>query len=109
MTLFSNRLMDFFYIDDLAKMVEIFISNKDFPKTIDCVYDKKYRLIDILTMINEISDNRVDIIKLNDESINSINTNQTDYIGVFTNLSIDFVGLKKSIEIIYNKIKEVLW
>lgn len=108
MTLFSNRLMDFFYIDDLGKMIDSFINSSNFPKTIDCVYQKKYRLIDILKIINEISDERVDIITSNDTSINSINANQTDYIGMFIDLSIEFIGLKKSIEIIYNKIKERL-
>jgi UDP-glucose 4-epimerase len=109
MILFSNRLMDFFYMDDLISMINQFTINPSvFPKSIDCVYENKYRLSDILNIINEVSDNSVDIIKLNDESINSINTNQTDYIGKFTDLSIEFIGLRNSIEIVYNKIKEKL-
>lgn len=109
MTLFSNRLMDFFYIDDLISMINHFTMNPSvFPKSIDCVYEKKYRLSNILNIINEVSDNSVDIIKLNDESVNFINTNQTDYIGKFTDLSIEFIGLRDSIEMVYNKIKEKL-
>lgn len=105
MIIFSNRLMDFFYIDDLGKMINNFIHNINFPKTIDCVYSEKYRLSDILNIINECSDYKVDIVKIKDESINKINSTDTDYVGKYTNLSIDFIGIKDAIQITYDIIK----
>ena len=108
MTMFSNRLMDFFYIDDLAKMIVYFISSSNFPKIIDCVYQEKYRLSNILNMINDCSESKVQIISRDDNSLNKINSTDTDYIGNYTNLSIDFIGIKNGIQITYDKIKEIL-
>lgn len=108
MTMFSNRLMDFFYIDDLGKIVENFIVNKDFPKTIDCVYDTKYRLHDILNAINNCSNNKVEIISTVDSSVNKINSKETDYIGKFTNIQIEYIGLIEGIHDTYNIIKKEL-
>lgn len=109
MTLFSNRLMDFFYIDDLAKMIDEFlIDYTRFPKTIDCVYEKSFRLKDILKMINSVDDDRVDIVSMDDESINKINSTNGDYVGNYFDLGIQFIGLENSIKIIYDKIKETI-
>lgn len=110
MTLFSNRLMDFFYIDDLAKMIDKFLVDyTKFPKTIDCVYSESFRLNDILEIINYLGENRVEIISTDDNSLNKINLNSGDYVGRYFDLGIDFIGLKESIKIIYNTIKETLW
>lgn len=110
MTLFSNRLMDFFYIDDLAKMIDEFlIDYKRFPKTIDCVYEKSFRLKDILNIINELNENKVEIILTDDTSTNKINSTNGDYVGKYLDLGIEFVGLETAIKIIYNTIKEKIW
>lgn len=108
MTMFSNRLMDFFYIDDLAKMILYFINSSNFPKIIDCVYQEKYRISNILNVINNCSESKVQIISTDDNSLNKINSTDTDYIGKYTNLSIDFIGIKNGIQITYDKIKEIL-
>jgi nucleoside-diphosphate-sugar epimerase len=109
MTLFSNRLMDFFYIDDLAKMIDEFlIDYTRFPKTIDCVYEKSFRLKEILEMINDVDDDRVEIVSMEDESINKINSTNGDYVGNYFDLGIKFIGLQESIKIIYNRIKETI-
>ena len=108
MTIFSNRLMDFFYIDDLGKMINYFIHSTYFPKTIDCVYENKIRLYDILNTINNCSENKVDIISIDDNSYNRINSINADYIGRYTHLPIDFIGIDNGIKIIYNTIKELI-
>jgi len=109
MTLFSNRLMDFFYIDDLAKMIDEFlIDYTRFPKTIDCVYEKSFRLKEILETINDVDDDRVEIVSMEDESINKINSTNGDYVGNYFDLGIKFIGLQESIKIIYNRIKETI-
>jgi UDP-glucose 4-epimerase len=107
MVLYSNRLMDFFYIKDLAILLHYFINNSTgFPKTIDCVYDTPTKLSEILDIINSISNNPVDIIYKNDDSPNKINSMDNDYIGNYTELPINYIGLKNGIFEMYNIIKE---
>lgn len=107
MILYSNRVMDFFYIKDLATLIDYFMNNTtDFPKTIDCVYDTSFRLIDILEMINSISDLPVEISYNIDDSLNKINSMEYDYIGKHTPLPVKYIGLKDAIREMYNTIKE---
>jgi len=107
MSLFSNRLMDFFYIEDLALMIEYFLRTPPFPyKTVNCSYQDHVRLKDVLGIINSLNDYEVPIIEKIDDSINKINTSPTDYIGVNPNLPLDFLGLKKGIQKTYGKLKE---
>lgn len=109
MILFSNRLMDFFYVEDLSIMIQFFLKNpNNFPKTIDCVYRDKYTLLNILEIINEISENPVEILYKKDESTNKINSTDKDYVGIFTDLSANFIGIEKSIETIYNELRRVI-
>lgn len=107
MTLFSNRLMDFFYIEDLGLMVEYFLKNPHFPyKVVDCSYEEHTRLKNILTIINSLSDYRVPIIETHDTSENKDGVVETDYIGKFTNLSLDFLGLEVGIRQVYTKLNQ---
>jgi GDP-L-fucose synthase len=107
MILYSNRLMDFFYIKDLAILIEYFINNtKVFPKTIDCVYEKSFRLEEILTIINSVGNSPVEILYKNDDSLNKINSMEYDYIGKHLELPINYIGLKNGIIEMYNTIRE---
>ncbi len=106
MTLFSNRLMDFFYIEDLALMVEYFLRTPPFPhKIVNCSYEEHVRLRDVLEMINSMDGYQVPIIVKVDDSVNTINATPTDYIGVYPSLPLDFVGLKVGIQRAYEKLK----
>ena len=98
----ENKLMDFFYMQDLVKVVEYYITEKDPPKEFDCVYKDNYafELGFIAAIINALDDYRVDIIK----PPHSIQTES--YISNYrTNLPIDFIGLEKGIKRTHNKIK----
>jgi len=107
MTLFSNRLMDFFYIEDLALIIEYFLGTPMFPyKVINCSYENHVYLKDILEIINSLDGYEVPIIQKTDDSINKINTTPTDYIGINANLPLNFFGLKIGIEKTYKKLKE---
>lgn len=107
MTLFSNRLMDFFYIDDLALMVDYFLKNPFFPhKTLNCTYDKHISLKDVMSMINNLSTYNVPIIETGDESTNKINVTKTDYVGGNKNLPLDFVGIEGGIKRVYQTLLE---
>jgi hypothetical protein len=59
-------------------------------------------------MINHVDDDRVEIVSMEDESINKINSTNGDYVGSYFDLGIKFIGLQESIKIIYNRIKETI-
>jgi len=106
MTLFSNRVMDFFYIEDLVLLIEYFMRTPPFQdKIINCSYEDHVCLKDVLNIINSLGDYQVPIIEKTDESVNKINATPTDYIGIHPNLPLNFIGLKKGIEITYEKLK----
>lgn len=107
MTLFSNRLMDFFYIEDLSTMIEYFLKTPLFPhKTINCTYNDHVRLMDVMKIINSLDDYKVEIIEEKDNSSNKVSTTTKDYIGNNSNLPLQLIGLKNGIINVYNRIME---
>jgi nucleoside-diphosphate-sugar epimerase len=97
-TIFKNRLMDFMYMDDFLSLLYKYIYDSNLPKDIDCVYNKKYSLVDIANIINnlDIYKNNIEILdtKLGD-----------DYIGKFTDLNINYLGLENGIKQTYSKLE----
>jgi GDP-L-fucose synthase len=57
----QDRYMDFFYINDLFKVIVHILWNTPAHKTIDCSYLEKHKLSDIANKINNLSDYKVDI------------------------------------------------
>lgn len=93
----QDRYMDFMYSEDLSKIVRTFI-NKPFDKNeIDCVYDEKYKLTDVARIINHLSDYKVPVELCSSDLGNG-------YCGVYSNLGIEFIGLEKSIQKVYQKL-----
>lgn len=102
----QDRKMDFFYIDDLATLINSFIKHNHVPKEFDCCYAEKYTLLEISNMINEIDTHRVNIKLLEDQTqTNPINTMEKDYIGLPAKINIDYIGLKKALKIMYDSYK----
>lgn len=95
--IFKNKLMDFMYMNDFIKILQQYICHNNLPKSIDCVYDTKYSLLDIANIINDLDTYRVPIDVLD-------TTKDKDYIGQYTNLNINFAGLKTGILNTYRKI-----
>lgn len=95
MIIYQDRIMDFFYIDDLASTIHYFIQQNSIPKHFECCYKEKYSLYDITNIINELDTHKVKI------SIEST-TRGNDYYGLYKKLPIDYIGLKNAISIIYN-------
>jgi nucleoside-diphosphate-sugar epimerase len=54
--------MDFFYMDDLCQVVKFTIDANVKQQTINCSYQQKYKLSDIATIINNLSDYNVETI-----------------------------------------------
>lgn len=93
------KFMDFFYMQDLIKVVEYYLSEKEPPKEFDCVYSKSsYTLFGIAHLINKLSDYEV---KISNEGESG-----DDYVSKYrSDLPIEFIGLEEGIKRTYNKLK----
>jgi len=98
MEIHQNKYMDFFYMEDLVSLVEFYILNNNLPKEIDCTYYESKTLYHITDIINHLNGHQVEI-KLNNSGIG------TEYIGKFTDLGINYIGLEQGIIETYNKLK----
>lgn len=63
----QNKYMDFFFMDDLCKVVKFVIDSNHSQKIINCSYQNKFSLYDIAQIINNLSDYQVDIVLENDQ------------------------------------------
>jgi nucleoside-diphosphate-sugar epimerase len=93
------KFMDFFYMQDLIKVVKYYINEQEPPKEFDCVYsENSYTLFGLACLINKLDDYEVEVIygdKVGD-----------DYLSKYrTTLPIEFIGLEEGIKQVYNKLK----
>jgi dTDP-4-dehydrorhamnose reductase len=97
----QNKLMDFFSFNDFIKVIRMYIEVDDIylDKTFDCCYSKKNSLLDIANIINNLDTYSV--------AVNIENKSQGDsYIGnFFTRYDLQYIGLEKSIEGMYEVLK----
>jgi nucleoside-diphosphate-sugar epimerase len=97
----KDRKMDFFFIEDLANLIYFFLDSNRMPKLFDCCYKEKIKLSDIANMINKLDVHKVDI-----KYDHSSSETGTDYIGKYTEIDLQYIGLEKSIQLMYHKYKE---
>ena len=90
----ENKLMDFFYMEDLCNLIEYYITNEEILKEIDCSYSKKLSLLDVAKLINNLNNYNVPIHILSEK-------NGESYIGNSI-LPIKQIGLEKGIQKTYN-------
>lgn len=94
------KFMDFFYMQDLVKVVEYYLNEQEPPKEFDCVYgETSYTLFGLALLINKLSDYEVKIIYGDKHG--------ADYLSMYrdTKLPIEFTGLEQGIKNMYNKLK----
>lgn len=94
----QDKLMDFFYMEDLITLMKYCISAEDLPKEINCSYKNIYHLKDIARIINTMDEHKVPVKVINKK----IGIN---YTGNFSNLGIDYIGLEQGIKNVYDKLK----
>jgi nucleoside-diphosphate-sugar epimerase len=95
--IYENKLMDFFFMEDLVSIVKYCLAQENPPKEVNCSYKEKYSLYQIAEIINCLGNHNV--------SISSNNSSGKDYIGEF-NLPIPYLGLEKGIHSVYNKLSK---
>lgn len=93
--IYENKKMDFFFMEDLISLVKYCLAHENPPKEINCSYKEKYSLHQIAEIINRLGNHNV--------SVFSNNSSGKDYVGEF-NLPIQYIGLEKSISLVYNQL-----
>jgi len=94
----QDKLMDFIYMPDLISIVEYYLTGKDLPKEVDCIYNDTVSLSKIAQQINNLSTNKVPI------NIEDPLPGQ-NYIGTYSEVPIAFIGLEQGIKNVYTKLK----
>jgi len=95
----SNKIMDFYYMNDLVTLVDHYIQN-DGPKNINCSYEQKYTLKSIAEKINSLSEYKVPIIIENNNDLQF-------YCGNSHDINIEEIGLDLGIINTYNQLKDL--
>tara|TARA_R110000744_G_scaffold58232_1_gene121524 strand:+ start:9888 stop:10685 length:798 start_codon:yes stop_codon:yes gene_type:complete len=95
--IYQDKLMDFFYMEDLVTLVKYCIHDMCPPKNINCSYKKSYSLLNIANIINNLSDYKV--------GINILERGEgTPYIDKHHNALFNYKGLELGIKETYKKI-----
>jgi hypothetical protein len=89
--------MDFFFVEDLLSIIKFLILNDVEHKQIDCVYDQPITLEVIAKYINNLSNHKV-AINIQQRGLSP------NYIGQFTDLGLDMIGLEEGIKLTYKKL-----
>lgn len=91
----QNKYMDFIFIDDLMKVVEHVIHNP-VESTSEAIYIEPYSLLDIVYIINDLSNHKSEVIVEQEEL-------GDPYVGYLYNFQyeLDYKGLRKGIEGVY--------
>jgi GDP-L-fucose synthase len=92
----KNKFMDFIYMPDLLSIVEKYLKNDNLPNIINCVYNNKHKLSDIAEKINNLDLNKKSQIKFQSSEMDN------PYVGSFTDIGLDFIGLENGIKEVYN-------
>jgi hypothetical protein len=88
--------MDFIFADDLYKIIQYYLDGNDGPRDINCVYNRKYMLSDIAEIINHLGPYKVEIQSEGQYPM-------FPYIGKANDLPIEYDGLTKGIQKVYEK------
>jgi hypothetical protein len=90
MIIHSDKIMDFFYMQDLIMLVDYYINNKNLSKLINCSYSNKYILKNIANYINTLDLYKVLIIIDNMDELQF-------YCGIPCPININFQGIHNGI------------
>ena len=98
----QDKYMDFFYINDLYRVLINIILNTTSPKTIDCSYPEKLKLSDLANKINNLSDYKVDVVIENEGLGNEYRGNPSALYP--TNLILNIKGLDFGLRETYERL-----
>jgi len=95
----ENKIMDFFYMQDLIKLIEYYITSSSsiLQKELNCTYINKYSLTEIANIINNLSDSK-SLIEIAENYI------AAEYTGYSNLPPIDLIGLHRGIQLTYKQL-----
>lgn len=93
----SDKYMSFFYIDDFVKVIKHYLDDENPMKVFDCVYEHNETLLTIAQLINKLDGYKVDI---------NVNGIDVPYVGKYTDIGIDYIGLENGIKKMYKILKQ---
>ncbi len=93
----SEKIMDFFYMQDLISLVEYYINNDNLEKEINCSYQGKKTLLEIASIINDLDNYTVPVF---------IETKDYGFYCGVSDLPIKTYGLESGIEKTYKIMKD---
>lgn len=97
--IYQDNYVDFMYIEDVYKILRVYLDSDDLDKEVDCVYKSKYKLSTIASIINNLDSHKVEILVEDDKA-------EKNYIGTGNTLQLDFIGLEEGIKRVYNDLKK---
>lgn len=89
MQIHKNKVMDFFYMQDLIQVVDKYLTEDNLPKEIDCTYREKHTLTEIADSINRLGSYKV--------SINVQQSGMSFYSGQPLEIDIPLVGFSQGL------------
>ena len=98
MIIHADKIMDFFYMQDLISLVDYYIHNNG-AKEINCCYEHKYTLSNIANIINQLDTYTVPIIIENKGKLDF-------YCGEYSQLPIETVGMVTGIKNTFRELYE---
>ncbi len=102
MQIYQNKVMDFFYMKDLIKVVNYYITKEEPEKEFDCSYDESYSFFEIAQLINKIGGYDVEIQIPNSSEID----HYASLLCTKNKIGLEFIGLEEGIRLTYQKIKD---
>lgn len=94
----SNKQMSFFYMKDFVKVIDYYFSSTAPEKEFNCVYENSPYLLEVAHKINNLSDYAVEVHTKLPPAV-------FGYVGTYTPTGIEFIGLEKGIQTVYNILK----
>tara|TARA_R100000388_G_scaffold92161_1_gene74834 strand:- start:3407 stop:4213 length:807 start_codon:yes stop_codon:yes gene_type:complete len=98
MIVHSDKVMDFFYMEDLCSLVDYYIQRVSPPKKINASYENKYSLRDIANMINQLGKHIVPV-EIKNEHDPEVYAGSSDLpikcVGLFRGIEKTYLTLKK--------------
>lgn len=95
----KNKAMDFMYMPDFLQILDRYVYSNNLPSNIDCVYEKKYSLIDIAQIINKLDNHESDIHLQHQLP-------DMPYTGEYQDIGLKYIGLEQGILETYNYLKD---
>ena len=97
MIIHTDKVMDFFFMEDLVSLVKWYLEEKEPPKSINCSYKQKYTLSNIADTINKLNQYTVPVTIQNTDILEF-------YCGPSHNMPIKTIGLERGIYTVYNSL-----